>query len=232
MATHIRLRPWSSSRVCHGCTILWQSGWGCELGGDGGVWSMACTRRVEPAELADLAGIELTARRRSARISSYPTDLSPAETEVARGRLRALAEEFTTAGVLRSPVWREVFERTWRHPYVPSYYPGLGQLCLTALDAGRRGEWLDTVYTDRTLVTKISWLPMTPALRPGAYPVFASSTTLPSLLLRMLEALDVTDDARVLQVGTGSGYTTAPASRRAPAGRASIPRAPAWCRTA
>jgi protein-L-isoaspartate O-methyltransferase len=140
---------------------------------------------------------------------SYPTDLSPAETEMARGRLRALAEQFATTGVLRSPEWQEVFERTWRHPYVPSYYPGLGQLCVTALDAGRRGEWLDTVYSDRTLVTKVEWVPMTPALRPGAYPVFASSATLPSLLLSMLELLDVTDGADVLQVGTGSGYTTA-----------------------
>src|SRR3712207_1189671 len=54
---------------------------------------------------------------------NYPTDLGPEEQQLAQARLADLAEQFAANGVLRSPVWREVFERTWRHPYVPGYYP-------------------------------------------------------------------------------------------------------------
>jgi hypothetical protein len=75
----------------------------------------------------------------------YPTDLSPEEQELARTRLRELAEQFTADGTLCTPRWREVFLRTWRHPYVPSYYPELGEPCLLSIDTERRAEWLNAV---------------------------------------------------------------------------------------
>ncbi|MGH3625558.1 MAG: methyltransferase domain-containing protein, partial [Sciscionella sp.] len=139
----------------------------------------------------------------------YPTDLSPAEEELARARLWELAEQFTKDGTLRTPQWREVFLRTWRHPYVPSYYPELGAPCLLSIDPGRRAEWLAAVYGNQTLITKVAQLPHSRAFRPGSYPMFTSSSTLPSLVLSMLEALEVTDDCRVLEIGTGSGYNAA-----------------------
>ncbi|MGH3770607.1 MAG: methyltransferase domain-containing protein [Pseudonocardiaceae bacterium] len=140
---------------------------------------------------------------------SYPTDLTPQEQETARRRLRDLAEEFTAAGELRTPQWREVFQRTWRHPYIPIYYPDPGARCLLSIDPHRRGEWLAAVYSDQTLFTKVVQVPMSPALRPGTAPMLTSSSTLPSLVLRMLEELDVTDRCRVLEIGTGSGYNAA-----------------------
>lgn len=51
------------------------------------------------------------------------TELTPQEEHTARSRLCHLAERLTEEGALRSPEWREVFQRTWRHPYVPRYYP-------------------------------------------------------------------------------------------------------------
>lgn len=141
-------------------------------------------------------------------MTEYPTDLTPAEQALARARLGELAGAFAEQGGLPSPVWREVFLRTWRHPYVPAYYPDPGGPCVTALGA-ERAEWLDAVYSDRTLITKVVWLPMSRTLRPGAYPMFTSSSTLPSLVLSMLEALDVVDGSRVLEIGTGSGYNAA-----------------------
>lgn len=140
---------------------------------------------------------------------SYPTDLSPEETELARARLRELAEKLTHEGVLRTKQWREVFLRTWRHPYVPSYYPELGAPCLLCIDPQRRDEWLAAVYSDQTLITKVVQVPQSRALCPGSYPLFTSSSTLPALVLTMLEALEVTDGCRALEIGTGSGYNAA-----------------------
>lgn len=140
---------------------------------------------------------------------TFPTDLSPDEQKLAQARLRDLAKNFTTDGKLRTPRWREVFERTWRHPYVPTYYPEIGAPCLLSIDPQRRGEWLAAVYSDQTLMTKMVQVPMSPALRPGSYPIPTSSSTLPSLVLRMLEALEVVDGCRVLEIGTGSGYSVA-----------------------
>jgi methyltransferase of ATP-grasp peptide maturase system len=140
---------------------------------------------------------------------SYPTDLTDAERQTAQTRLLNLAEQFTTEGILRTPVWREVFQRTWRHPYVPSYYPERDAPCLLCIDPQRRGEWLDAVYSNTTLITKVVQVPLSRELRPGTGVMYTSSSTLPSLILRMLEALDVTDGCRVLEIGTGSGYNAA-----------------------
>lgn len=140
---------------------------------------------------------------------SYPTDLSPAERELAQARLRELAEEFTADGRLRTVQWREVFLRTWRHPYAPAYYPYLGAPCLLCIDPQRRPEWLAAVYSDQTLITKVVQVPHSRALRPGSYPMFTSSSTMPSLVLTMLEALELTEGCRVLEIGTGSGYHAA-----------------------
>lgn len=140
---------------------------------------------------------------------SYPTDLNAEEKELARARLQEMAEKFTEDGTLCTLAWREVFERTWRHPYVPSFYPKLDAPCLLCIDPDRRAEWLAAVYSDDTLVTKVVQLPMIRELRPATYPTWTSSSTLPSLVLTMLEALNVASDSRVLEIGTGSGYNAA-----------------------
>jgi methyltransferase of ATP-grasp peptide maturase system len=142
-------------------------------------------------------------------LSSYPTDLNPQEQQTAEARLRELAEKFTADETLRSTPWREAFTRTWRHPYVPSFYPDLRAPCLLSIDPQRRSEWLAAVYSDQTLITKVVQVPLSPALRPGTYPVYTSSSTMPSLALTMLEALDVHDGQQVLEIGTGTGYNAA-----------------------
>ncbi len=92
---------------------------------------------------------------------------------------------------------------------MPSFYPELGAPCLLSIDPQRRSEWLAAVYSDQTLITKVVQVPLSPALRPGTYPVYTSSSTMPSLVLTMLEALDVHDGQQVLEIGTGTGYNAA-----------------------
>jgi methyltransferase of ATP-grasp peptide maturase system len=140
---------------------------------------------------------------------NYPTDLSPDEEKHARARLADLAEQFTTKGILRTPVWREVFERTWRHPYVPGYYPDKDSPVVLCADPAHRAEWLEAVYNDTTLITKVMPIPLSRELRPATGTIYTSSSTLPSLVLQMLEDLDVADGHRVLEIGTGTGYNAA-----------------------
>lgn len=60
-----------------------------------------------------------------------------------------LAEQCVAKQIVRTHAWREVWERTSRHPYVPGHYlddipPVLG------IDDRRRSEWLDAVDSDTT----------------------------------------------------------------------------------
>ena len=98
---------------------------------------------------------------------SCPTDLSPAEELRARARLAEPAEQFTAKEILRALRWREVFERTWRHPYVPAYYPDKDTPPVLCIDGPRREEWLDAVYSDTTLITKLMPVPLARPLRPA-----------------------------------------------------------------
>ncbi len=140
---------------------------------------------------------------------NYPTDLNPEEQLRARARLVELAEQFTAKEILQTPAWREVFQRTWRHPYVPAYYPDKDTPPVLCIDGPRRGEWLDAVYSDTTLITKLMPVPLSRSLRPALGMTYTSSSTLPSLVLDMLEQLEVEDGHRVLEIGTGTGYNAA-----------------------
>lgn len=55
------------------------------------------------------------------------------------------------------------------------------------------------MYSDRSLVTDVDPLTDKPS----------SSSTMPSLMAAMLDALDVAPGQRILEVGTGTGYNAA-----------------------
>ncbi|WP_240677061.1 methyltransferase domain-containing protein [Actinacidiphila soli] len=63
-------------------------------------------------------------------------------------------------------------------------------------------DWMVGAYEDAALTVQMT---------DG---VATSSSTAPSLMLRMLEALHVDDDALVLEIGTGTGFNTALLCRR------------------
>ena len=110
---------------------------------------------------------------------------------------RALRQEMVTAlvndGILTDDRWRNVFLAVPRHVLVPAYYQNNTQID-GEVD---RERWLRLVYSDTTLVTQ------------RRLDAVTSSGTMPSLVITALQALEVEDHHRVLQVATGTGYTAA-----------------------
>ncbi|MCY0925554.1 methyltransferase domain-containing protein [Streptomyces sp. H27-H1] len=113
----------------------------------------------------------------------------------------AQVRELTAAGALEDPHWRAAFTAVPRHVFVPYYYTGRGagheRLWEQDPDPGLRARWLRGVYTDGPLATR---------LRDGE---LVSSSSQPSLMAKMLEALDVCDGDNVLEIGAGTGYNAA-----------------------
>ncbi|APU16615.1 MULTISPECIES: methyltransferase domain-containing protein [Actinoalloteichus] len=120
-------------------------------------------------------------------------------------RAAALAEELAAVGKLASAAWRAAVESVPRHMFVPSFYVRRDgrMVAVTAADPATRTEWSEQVYANTALVTKIG------QDEAGGPPMFLSSSSTPGLMTRMLEALDVRDGARVLEIGTGTGYHAA-----------------------
>ncbi len=123
---------------------------------------------------------------------------------LAAGPLRArLVRRVMDAGSLAEPGWRSAFQEIPRHLFVPYFYRpipgGMGYDRLSAADTDphRRARWLSGVYEDAPLVTRV---------REGA---MLSSSSQPSLMAAMLEALEVREGHTVLEIGAGTGYNAA-----------------------
>ncbi|MQS39538.1 ATP-grasp peptide maturase system methyltransferase [Streptomyces katsurahamanus] len=138
-----------------------------------------------------------------------PTDGDPA------AHLREqLADRLQGVG-LRSVAWRAAVTAVPRESFVPDGFFRRGNsprgtvwTPVTPVTEGREA-WLEEVYADETLVTQLDG-----GVHPGDVdgPVPGSptsSSTLPSLVVRMLEDLDPKDGDHVLEIGTGTGYSTA-----------------------
>lgn len=128
---------------------------------------------------------------------------------------RRLADHLEKDGRLRSPQWRAAVEAVPRHLFVPRFYresdaPGVTTYEPVTPESAGQEEWLRLVYTDETWMTQfdgrdVDWSDLQSVT--NAAPT--SSSTLPSLVVRMLEDLDVQDSMTVLEIGTGTGYSTA-----------------------
>ncbi|MFJ7127422.1 ATP-grasp peptide maturase system methyltransferase [Streptomyces sp. NPDC098101] len=124
----------------------------------------------------------------------------------------ALADRLTAEGHLRSPRWRRAVLDTPRHAFLRGGY------FRRVDDAGPTGwepvmpedpAWLPAAYADDSLVTQIAGTIAPGDIRGRIFRSPTSSSTMPGLVVRMLEELHVDDGKRVLEIGTGSGYSTA-----------------------
>ncbi|MFD5425481.1 ATP-grasp peptide maturase system methyltransferase [Streptomyces sp. NPDC127084] len=149
--------------------------------------------------------------------------MMPADLETDAERLRAaMTKALAEDGVLADPGWRAAVEAVPRHRFVPGFYlpaderDGQGltvwEPVTAELDYGR---WLAAAYSDTTLITQFDgdepdW--KSPQAQHGGAPT--SSSTLPSLVVRMWADAEVTEGHTVLEIGTGTGYSTALACER------------------
>lgn len=107
-----------------------------------------------------------------------------------RGRL---VEQIRHSGVKLTPELNAAFGQVPREAFVPDGFQRRDGTW--ALPADK--DFLDTVYTDDVLVTKMD----------GRVPT--SSSSQPSLMALMIMALDVRPGHRVLEIGAGTGYNAA-----------------------
>ncbi|GLF95245.1 ATP-grasp peptide maturase system methyltransferase [Streptomyces yaizuensis] len=139
-------------------------------------------------------------------------------------RAQRLRSELAAAVVReeRADGWRQAVEEVPRHRFTPGFY-------LPADKPSPRGftwwepvtaeldpeRWLTAAYTNQSLVTQLDgdepdW--NNPEPRDGGSPT--SSSTLPSLVLRMWEDAGLAEGQDILEIGTGTGYSTALACER------------------
>lgn len=121
---------------------------------------------------------------------------------------RKLAEEVTAT----APEWYDSVSSTPRHQLVPRWWEPIPDSYPFAwgLRTPQPDQPWAQVYGDETLVTRVGALHADRADlsdRPTGLPT--SSSTVPGLIVRMLHLLDPDEQNRVLDVGTGSGYSAA-----------------------
>ena len=117
------------------------------------------------------------------------------ESQPERERLVAVLQE---RGAIRSPQVAQACLWVPREAFVSAFYqreaePGMNWTLRTVANVEPE-QWLELVYQDEPLITKRD---------ERKWPV--SSSSAPSVMARMLEALDIRPGDRVLEIGTGTG---------------------------
>nr|BBH91713.1 hypothetical protein KTC_64640 [Thermosporothrix sp. COM3] len=113
---------------------------------------------------------------------------------------QALVSSMQTRGSVRSDTIIQAFLRIPREAFVPFFYqrrPASRKLEWERLDSSHE-QYLELIYRDEPLVTRVD---------ERGWPI--SSSSQPSVMALMLEALDLKSGQHVLEIGTGTGYNAA-----------------------
>jgi methyltransferase of ATP-grasp peptide maturase system len=132
---------------------------------------------------------------------------------------RRLADALVASGDLRTKPWRHAVEAVPRHVFLPSFFRPIDGPTETLWEPVTahlvdRSERLGLVYRDETWVTQLDRQLMPEQTNLAVAGVPTSSSTMPGLVVRMLEELQVDDRCAVLEIGTGTGYSAALLSER------------------
>ncbi|MBB5954673.1 protein-L-isoaspartate(D-aspartate) O-methyltransferase [Saccharothrix tamanrassetensis] len=126
--------------------------------------------------------------------------------------LRAeMVDSLLTAGVLADPRWVRAFREVPRHVFLPGFFvqePDGRWVPITS----EHPDHLALVYRNQVCVTQLngSDAAWEQALAVGSVSgVPTSSSSMPTIMAIMLEALDVSRGQTVLEIGTGTGYNAA-----------------------
>jgi len=126
--------------------------------------------------------------------------------------LRQLIDSMTASGSLRTQPWKDAAATVDRHEFLRDGFfrvvPGSTPTAWTPVLRDGDG-WIEACYADESLVTQIAGTIKPSDIHGQIMREPTSSSTLPSLVLRMLEDLQVEPDMKVLEIGTGTGYSTA-----------------------
>lgn len=137
------------------------------------------------------------------------TRLAQNEQQLFEARIR-LARQLERSGVVVSGGLVEAFLNVPRHVFVPVFFRREEERFRPWRATGGDGEaWTSAVYSDDSLITELDGVHAEDAEAREMTGVPTSSSTAPSLMADMVDALDVRARDRVLEVGTGSGYNAA-----------------------
>ncbi|MFE7114013.1 ATP-grasp peptide maturase system methyltransferase [Streptomyces sp. NPDC057654] len=123
-----------------------------------------------------------------------------------------LARRLSADGHLRTEPWRTAVRQIPRHEFLRGgFFEWVDGSSPTAWAPVLPDEptWLEHCYADTSLVTQIAGTIVPGDIQGRILRAPTSSSTMPGLVVRMLEDLQVDDGHRVLEIGTGTGYSTA-----------------------
>jgi methyltransferase of ATP-grasp peptide maturase system len=132
-----------------------------------------------------------------------------AEREARRLRGR-MVDGLLAQDLLQDSRWRAAFEDVPRHTFVPWFFEQFADGSWTVI-TDDDPRWLSAVYDNRVLVTQLDG---NESLRQSAVDgpvdgVPTCSSSMPTIMAIMLDALDVHNGQKVLEVGAGTGYNAA-----------------------